>query len=168
MVYFSNDRNDNVLDIENDKQESENRKIPAMEYGCLTQNAPSNAALVLSEVLFPILSGNSSIESSFNKSIKTVYASKFTKTVAQATKQLEEGARFELPTIIINNIESVAEDFDTIQQLESSASEWSFIVSHNLEKETRQKPAGNLPMAELDFDPTFRFLNLPFFCRSLS
>ena len=61
MVYFSNDRNDNVLDINNDKQESENRKIPAMKYGCLTQNAASNAALVLSEVLFPILSGNSSL-----------------------------------------------------------------------------------------------------------
>jgi hypothetical protein len=91
------------------------------------------------------------MESRFNEAIKTVYASKFTKTLSRATKQLEEGARFELPTININNIESVAEDYDTIQQLESSVSVWSSIVPQNLEKEIRQKPSGNFPMAELDF-----------------
>jgi len=133
-----------IVDSE-EKQKSipcaENSNV--IEYVCLTKNNASNAALVLNDVLIPLIT---SIDPNTSR-----YISRFTSTVIHASQQFSEGTRFELPQIKCGLTRIEAEDCDSLDDLEIFAVRWSNIVATILDKEISKVPEDASPDAELDF-----------------
>lgn len=144
-----------LMNVKN-KKESRSTGKDAYQYGVLTRDDPSNAALVLQEVLFPLLQVFSSLNSNNMDTFDMGYAYKFTSSVISTGKQLQQATRFELPSTITTDIlevdlDVIADDYATIQKLEKTVTEWSEFLSTHIEEELKKEPIGKSPLAEIEF-----------------
>uniref|UniRef100_A0A7S2K9S5 AAA+ ATPase domain-containing protein n=1 Tax=Leptocylindrus danicus TaxID=163516 RepID=A0A7S2K9S5_9STRA len=144
VMYFSGPRHDG-----DDCSSSGDQDI--LEYGCFAGSGAAHASLVLNEVLLPLLSQNSSLDSSLTNSSQATHAHKFTSSVFRAVQQREGGERMPIPNVRIGDISLAADDFELIQKLQEYANEWLSVLEQTLNKERDKRGRGSMPMAEVQF-----------------
>ena len=75
----------------------------------------------------------------------------------------------QMPEVVIDNVQRSAGDSDLVIQLEQFMSEWSQTLATVMQRESEKHPAGQGPLAEIDFwrarnavlSSLFEQLNLP-------
>ena len=122
-----------------------------MQYGCLTNSTASHAAHMLEKVLLPLLLQNTRSNSTVTSSLLESHFRKFAASVCGASKQMEEGARLPIPSIVTADIDSIVDDGDAIQILEHTVEGWYDVVARKIEEELRKQPEGRGPLAEVEF-----------------
>ena len=76
---------------------------------------------------------------------------KFSSQVAQAIQQVKGEVHLQIPNIIIDQPETVMDDYELVNQLEQSLEEWTSSVSAVVNQENRKRLRGTGPLAEIEF-----------------
>lgn len=77
---------------------------------------------------------------------------KFSSHISRTIHQLEGDIRLEMPDVILgDNIVEIAKDPEMISMLEETLHNWEVTIASALEVQSKKKPQGNGPLAEIDF-----------------
>ena len=77
---------------------------------------------------------------------------KFSSHISRTIHQLEGDIRLEMPDVILgDNIVEIAKDPEIISMLEETLHNWEVTIASALEVQSKKKPQGNGPLAEIDF-----------------
>lgn len=76
---------------------------------------------------------------------------KFESQIEHALQQVHGDVHLYIPDIVITDLESVADDYETVSQLEEALDEWSKAVAQVVDQETRKTPQRAGPLAEIEF-----------------
>ena len=78
--------------------------------------------------------------------------SRFSLSASNVAAQVRGDMRqLKMPEVTIRDVESAAEDFEVVNQIEDAVENWTSIIQSVLESELERKPVGRSPLAEVEF-----------------
>ena len=127
--------------------------------GILTGDSLLNLSEVLNNVFLPLLDAaddaedtsgldvsESTLRNEFRNSLQ-----KFSSQVSHAIQQVSGDIHLQIPDITIDDPGATTEDYETVQMLENALEDWTRAITNVVEQETKKKPQGTGPLAEIEF-----------------
>lgn len=93
----------------------------------------------------------SSLKSSSHKAEISIYLQRFSTHVSHAIQQLSGDVNFNIPDIIINDVQAAAQDVEIVTLLENTIADWTQGLIKAIQKELDKIPVKKGPLGEIEY-----------------